>query len=191
MSYDLFSLTFVPRQEDRNIVDLVDPNGTAYYTKRRVATSEYRIEVYGASYLQVPLTTGAQYWILMTGYRFDIDLQQTPSPKASLPLFPHQAQPASTKPSSCTTLTPSSSSSPRACCRSSGHSSGKSEYSAALFHPTSVQTLTVTRHDFEWKREECFMVRKPDPAVLVAQTKEPPGKLQTRNVQILDYNINR
>ncbi len=35
------------------------------------------------------------------------------------------------------------------------------------------------------------MVRKPDPAVLVAQTKEPPGKLQTRNVQILDYNINR
>lgn len=49
----------------------------------------------------------------------------------------------------------------------------------------------VCSHDFEWKREECFMVRKPDPAVLVAQTKEPPGKLQTRNVQILDYNINR
>lgn len=50
MSYDLFSLTFVPRQEDHNIIDLVNPKGVSYYTKRRVPTSEYRIEVYGASY---------------------------------------------------------------------------------------------------------------------------------------------
>ena len=46
-------------------------------------------------------------------------------------------------------------------------------------------------HDFEWKREECYILRKPDPAVLVAVTKEPPGKIQTRAVQILDYNLNR
>ncbi|KAI0365180.1 hypothetical protein BV20DRAFT_954821 [Pilatotrama ljubarskyi] len=46
-------------------------------------------------------------------------------------------------------------------------------------------------HDFEWKREECYILRKPDPAVLVAITKEPPGRLQTRSVQILDYNLNR
>lgn len=46
-------------------------------------------------------------------------------------------------------------------------------------------------HEFEWKREECFMIRKPDPPVLVAVTKEPPGKLKTAAVQILDYNLNR
>lgn len=35
------------------------------------------------------------------------------------------------------------------------------------------------------------MLRKPDPAVLVAITKEPPGRLQTRSIQVLDYNLNR
>ncbi|KAI0742057.1 hypothetical protein C8Q80DRAFT_1274377 [Daedaleopsis nitida] len=46
-------------------------------------------------------------------------------------------------------------------------------------------------HEFEWKREECYIVRKPDPAVLIASTKEPAGRLQTRTVQLLYYNINR
>ncbi|TFK87031.1 hypothetical protein K466DRAFT_131270 [Polyporus arcularius HHB13444] len=46
-------------------------------------------------------------------------------------------------------------------------------------------------HDYEWRREECFILRKPDPAVLIAVTKEPPGRLQTRTVQLLDYNLNR
>ncbi|PIL25495.1 hypothetical protein GSI_13385 [Ganoderma sinense ZZ0214-1] len=142
MSYDLFSLTFVPRQEDRNVVDLVDPNGTAYYTKRRVATSEYRIEVYDS-------------------------LSESLLASVSAP------------------------------------SSTSKHKTLQLHNPDSIVELKSTgvltfkwsfkweEHDFEWKREECFMVRKPDPAVLVAQTKEPPGKLQTRNVQILDYNINR
>jgi hypothetical protein len=35
------------------------------------------------------------------------------------------------------------------------------------------------------------MIRKPDPPVLVAVTKEPPGKIKTTAVQILDYNLNR
>lgn len=35
------------------------------------------------------------------------------------------------------------------------------------------------------------MVRKPDPPVMVAVTKEPTGKLKTTAVQILDYNLNR
>lgn len=142
MSYDLFSLTFVPRQEDRNIVDLVDPNGTAYYTKRRLPTSEYRIEVYDSLSESLLASVSA------------------PSPTSK-----HKT--------------------------------------LQLHNPDSIVELKSTGvltfkwafrwedHDFEWKREECFMVRKPDPAVLVAQTKEPPGKLQTRNVQILDYNINR
>lgn len=47
------------------------------------------------------------------------------------------------------------------------------------------------RHEFEWKREECFMVRKPDPPVLVAITKEPAGRIKTTSIQILDYNLNR
>ncbi|KAJ7188528.1 hypothetical protein C8R46DRAFT_1054967 [Mycena filopes] len=46
-------------------------------------------------------------------------------------------------------------------------------------------------HEFEWKREECYLLRKPDPPVLVAVTKEPPGRLKTTSVQILDYNLNR
>ncbi|TDL23806.1 hypothetical protein BD410DRAFT_151248 [Rickenella mellea] len=46
-------------------------------------------------------------------------------------------------------------------------------------------------HDFEWRKEECYMLRKPDPPVLVAITKDPPGKIKPRTVQILDYNLNR
>jgi len=46
-------------------------------------------------------------------------------------------------------------------------------------------------HTFEWKREQCFLIRKPDPPVLVAITKEPPGKIRSTVVQILDYNLMR
>ncbi|OCH84699.1 hypothetical protein OBBRIDRAFT_383395 [Obba rivulosa] len=46
-------------------------------------------------------------------------------------------------------------------------------------------------HEFEWRREECFILRKPDPAVLVAVTKEPAGRLKTSSIQLLDYNLNR
>ncbi|KAF9453527.1 hypothetical protein P691DRAFT_719266 [Macrolepiota fuliginosa MF-IS2] len=72
-----------------------------------------------------------------------------------------------------------------------------------LCNPTQVVELKYTgtisfrwgfrweEHDFEWKREECFMLRKPDPPVLVAVTKEPSGRLKTSTVQILDYNLNR
>ena len=50
----------------------------------------------------------------------------------------------------------------------------------------------IYRNVFEWKREECFLVRKPDPAVLVAITKDTDaGKLRTTTIQILDYNLNR
>ncbi|THH10762.1 hypothetical protein EW145_g1104 [Phellinidium pouzarii] len=52
-------------------------------------------------------------------------------------------------------------------------------------------TFAWEEHSFEWKREECFLIRKPDPPVLVAITKEPPGRIKTKAVQILDYNINR
>ncbi|KAF9475223.1 hypothetical protein BDN70DRAFT_814447 [Pholiota conissans] len=72
-----------------------------------------------------------------------------------------------------------------------------------LCNPTSVVELKFTgtlsfrwsfkweEHEFEWKREECFMIRKPDPPVIIAVTKEPAGRLKTTSVQILDYNLNR
>ncbi|KAG6910197.1 hypothetical protein DXG01_012332 [Tephrocybe rancida] len=72
-----------------------------------------------------------------------------------------------------------------------------------LYNPTILVDLKFTgtlsfrwnfkweEHEFEWKREQCFMLRKPDPPVLVAVTKEPAGRLKTTTVQILDYNLNR
>ncbi|KAI6121511.1 hypothetical protein F5141DRAFT_1061233 [Pisolithus sp. B1] len=72
-----------------------------------------------------------------------------------------------------------------------------------LYNPTKIVELKFTGtlsfrwsfkwedHEFEWRREECFIVRKPDPPVLVAVTKEPPGRIKTSSVQILDYNLHR
>ncbi|PPQ90776.1 hypothetical protein CVT25_010165 [Psilocybe cyanescens] len=72
-----------------------------------------------------------------------------------------------------------------------------------LCNPTSVVELKYTgtlsfrwafkweEHEYEWKREECYMIRKPDPPVIVAVTREPAGRLKTTSVQILDYNLNR
>ncbi|KDQ13076.1 hypothetical protein BOTBODRAFT_133991 [Botryobasidium botryosum FD-172 SS1] len=45
-------------------------------------------------------------------------------------------------------------------------------------------------HTFEWRREECYIQRKPDPPVLVAVTREDK-KAKTAVVQLLDYNIHR
>ncbi|KAK1222126.1 hypothetical protein PQX77_015054 [Marasmius sp. AFHP31] len=75
--------------------------------------------------------------------------------------------------------------------------------SLILCNPTTTVELKFTgtlsfrwsfkweEHEFEWKREECFLIRKPDPPVLVAITKEPAGRLKTQSIQILDYNLNR
>ncbi|KAJ8520284.1 hypothetical protein ONZ45_g2866 [Pleurotus djamor] len=72
-----------------------------------------------------------------------------------------------------------------------------------LCNPTQIVELKYTgtlsfrwnfkwgEHEFEWKREECYLLRKPDPPVLVAVTKEPAGRLKTSTIQILDYNLNR
>lgn len=73
-----------------------------------------------------------------------------------------------------------------------------------LFNPPAVIELRYTGtlsfrwkftwgdHNFEWRREECFLVQgKKEAAVLVAVTKEPVGKIKTSLVQILDYNLNR
>lgn len=54
-----------------------------------------------------------------------------------------------------------------------------------------IYLIISDRHEFEWKREECYMIRKPDPPVLVAITKEPAGRLKSSSIQLLDYNLNR
>ncbi|PVF99867.1 hypothetical protein CPB86DRAFT_783253 [Serendipita vermifera] len=46
-------------------------------------------------------------------------------------------------------------------------------------------------HTFEWRRESCYLIRKPDPPVQVAVTREPAGRIRTSQVQLLDYNLNR
>ncbi|KAF9533669.1 hypothetical protein CPB83DRAFT_757508 [Crepidotus variabilis] len=73
-----------------------------------------------------------------------------------------------------------------------------------LYNPTSVIELKYTgtmsfrwgfrweEHEFEWKKEECFIIRKPDPPVNIAVTREQgPRGLKTTSVQLLDYNLNR
>ncbi|KAJ3749182.1 hypothetical protein DFH05DRAFT_1389989 [Lentinula detonsa] len=52
-------------------------------------------------------------------------------------------------------------------------------------------------HEFEWKREEeCYIIRKPDPPVLVVITSRKEivnsGRAQqSATIQVLDYNLNR
>ncbi|KAH7875132.1 uncharacterized protein C8R40DRAFT_1170753 [Lentinula edodes] len=48
-------------------------------------------------------------------------------------------------------------------------------------------------HEFEWKREEeCYIIRKPDPPVLIAiTTRKESNRIQSATVQILDYNLDR
>lgn len=72
-----------------------------------------------------------------------------------------------------------------------------------LYNPSHVvefkSTGTLTfrwsfsweEHTFEWKRESCYLIRKPDPAVLVAITKEVQARSKSTSVQILHYNLNR
>ncbi|KAG8951867.1 hypothetical protein FRC04_005559 [Tulasnella sp. 424] len=48
-------------------------------------------------------------------------------------------------------------------------------------------------HTFEFKREECFLLRKPDPPVLVAvyEFDKKQNKPEVGLVQLLDYNLTR
>ncbi|CAE6417864.1 unnamed protein product [Rhizoctonia solani] len=74
--------------------------------------------------------------------------------------------------------------------------------SIELHNPTIVVELNFTgrltfkwnfvweEHEFEWKKEECYILRKPDPPVLIAVT-EPEKKNKKAIVQFLDYNLSR
>ncbi|KAG8836081.1 hypothetical protein FRC17_010014 [Serendipita sp. 399] len=62
-----------------------------------------------------------------------------------------------------------------------------------LYNPDAKIELSFTGslHTFEWRRESCYLIRKPDPPVQVAVTREPAGRIRTSQVQLLDYNLNR
>ncbi|KAG8713851.1 hypothetical protein FRC08_012717 [Ceratobasidium sp. 394] len=71
-----------------------------------------------------------------------------------------------------------------------------------LHNPTILIDLTFTGrlsfkwefkwedHEFEWKKDECYLLRKPDPPVLVAVS-ESEKKNKKAIVQFLDYNLSR
>jgi hypothetical protein len=67
---------------------------------------------------------------------------------------------------------------------------GNVKSSALLYNTPVLRSSYIQRHKFEWKREACYMLRKPDPPVLVAVA-EPEKKNKNGVVQILDYNLNR
>ncbi|KZT59885.1 hypothetical protein CALCODRAFT_421145, partial [Calocera cornea HHB12733] len=45
-------------------------------------------------------------------------------------------------------------------------------------------------HEFEWKKEACFLIRKPDPPVIVCSC-DAPSMSKRSALQILDYNLQR
>ncbi|KAF8329404.1 uncharacterized protein EI90DRAFT_3062502 [Cantharellus anzutake] len=45
-------------------------------------------------------------------------------------------------------------------------------------------------HEFEWKKDSCYVIRKPDPPVIVCTTRSE-AKDKPASVQILDYNVKR
>ncbi|KAF8631893.1 hypothetical protein AX15_002154 [Amanita polypyramis BW_CC] len=144
MSLDenLFTLHFTQNKANPNVIDLMDPSGTAHYRRHRIPGQTYKVEVY--------------------------------DPMSEALLAAAMGPAASSK-----------------------------HKTLELYNPTIAIELKYTgtlafrwsfkweEYDYEWKREECYMVRKPDPPVLVAVTREPAGKIKTTTMQILDYNLNR
>ncbi|KAI0351868.1 hypothetical protein OH77DRAFT_1438977 [Trametes cingulata] len=206
LDQNLFTLNVNPRTDDRNALDLIDPNGVVHYTKRRLPGTEYTIEMIDPlsgsvlATVTAPSPTSKHKTLQLYNPDIVVELKYTgtitfrwafkweePRIWEALPVvkniwsFVPGAYGNTTSPSS--RVHPHEADHGRA--YGSIGACTDAELTMALF-------LTLDyRHDFEWKREECYILRKPDPAVLVAITKEPPGRLQTRSVQILDYNLNR
>ncbi|KZV98779.1 hypothetical protein EXIGLDRAFT_831994 [Exidia glandulosa HHB12029] len=146
LDQNLFTLNIVPSQDEPDAIDLVEPDGTLHYRKRRAAATPQ-----DASYS----------WSLFEPLSNSV-LSTVSAPAATSKLK-----------------------------------------TLALHNPDAVVELKYTgtlsfkwcfdweEHTFEWRREACYMLRKPDPPVQVAVTKEPSGRIKTSVVQILDYNLHR
>lgn len=89
MSLDrnLFTLNIVPNGRDPAVQDLVLPSGVVHYYKEREAGTLYRINLFGA--LRV---CPRWHWFKVT-----YPMNQTPCPKACLPLRQLHTRQASTR----------------------------------------------------------------------------------------------
>lgn len=180
LDQNLFTLLFTPNKDDPNVTDLVDPSDNAHYRKERVLGSVYKINVYGAHVLRI----SSDGVLERTGGVSD-PLSQSLLATATAPSATSKHKTIELhNPSHIVEL------------KFIGTISFKWRFQweqCVTLHRLghSTQFSLHTRHEFEWRREECYIIRKPDPAVLVAVTKEPSGRLKTSSVQILDYNLNR
>jgi hypothetical protein len=182
MSLDrnLFTLNIVQNERDPAMQDLVIPSGVVHYSKEREAGTSYRINLFGALRCHVLVGTDSN------------GLPDTPMSQSMLAsaTAPH----ASSKHKTIELHNPTQ----VVEFKSTGTLVHKWcfnwEESVRRFlcvFSTRIAHVLGYRHVFEWKREECFLIRKPDPAVLVAITKDTAGRSRTATVQILDYNLNR
>ena len=182
MSLDknLFTLQFTPSPNDPNVIDLVDPSGVVHYRKHRVQGAVYEINVYGMT-AHPRLTSGMGLFLPLAfldpisgSILISVTAPNAVSRQKTLELF---------NPSIIVEL------------KDIGKVSFRwsfkwEEYVSLLVRSFSLSNAPSS-HDFEWKKDECYMIRKPDPPVLVAVASEPPSRIRNGTVQILDYNLNR
>lgn len=189
MSLDrnLFTLNIVQNEHNPAVQDLVIPSGEqageVHYSKEREAGAAYRINLFGA------LRCHPSSFALTQGDSSCVTDPMSQSMLASA-MAPHASSKHKTielhNPTQIVEFKSTGTLIHKWCFNWEESVGGPS----ARFS-TSVAHFLGYRHAFEWKREECFLIRKPDPAVLVAITKETTGRSKTMTVQILDYNLNR
>jgi len=143
LDQNLFTLNILSSKEEPGATDLIDPNDTIYYRKRRKAAgaSPYEWDLYDPHSESLLATVSAT---APTSKQKTIELH---NPSAAIQFS----------------------------------FTGKISFK---------WNFDWEDHTFEWRREECYIQRKPDPPVLVAVTREDK-KAKTTVVQLLDYNIHR
>lgn len=166
-------------EQDVFLVDLVDPGGTLYYRKHRRAGGEYKAELYGmcpcqratalkptTSPVSDPLSGALLAGVTATSKHKTIELY-------------NPMQVVSMRSTSWLSF-----------CWSFEWEEYVCVSPVCRCVCVCVLNAPVNRHQFEWHRGECFMLRKPDPPVLVAVT-DPPGRVKAASVQLLHYNLDR
>ena len=182
MSLDknLFTLQFTPSPDDPNVIDLVDPSGVVHYRKHRVQGATYEINVYGrAAHPHFASSVGLFLPLIL------------PDPISGSILITGTAPNPVSRQKTLELFNPSITVELKDVGKVSFRWSFKWEEYASMIAWHISFPNTPYSHDFEWKKDECFMIRKPDPPVLVAVASEPPSRIRNGTVQILDYNLNR
>ena len=182
MSLDknLFTLQFTPSPSDPNVIDLVDPSGVVHYRKHRVQGAAYEINVYGMTAHPRPTSTMGLFLPLAF-----------PDPISGSILISVTAPNPVSRQKTLELFNPSILVELKDVGKVSFRWAFKWEEYVSLLSRSGSPSNAPARHDFEWKKDECYMIRKPDPPVLVAVASEPPSRIRNGTVQILDYNLNR